>query len=288
MTTYSAITTLPDLDQAMALSEAMERMEPEPYGVCVLEIEDGSGLFEIGGYFIDRPDESELALAATAFGAKPFVLSEIGEKDWVSEVQRELSPVRAGRFLVYGSHDREVAKDAHYALEIEAAMAFGTGHHGTTRGCLLALDQLATEGFYPQRIADIGAGTGVLAMAAAKLWKRRCIATDIDPVAVATLKANARANDLTPWITAVQAVGFTSPVIRENGPYDLIFANILAGPLKKLAPSMRANCAYGGVIVLSGILNEQLAGVEAVYRSHGFSRIRLGQDKDWSTITMAG
>lgn len=286
MAIFSAITTLGDLKQAEALAEAIEAMTPEPYGVGVLEIEDGSGLLEVAGWFMEEPDESQLAICAAAFGAKDFVVSEVGEKDWVSEVQRELSPVRAGRFLVHGSHDREVARNARHPLEIEAAMAFGTGHHGTTRGCLLALHLLARAGFRPRRIADIGAGTGVLAMAAAMLWKQKCVATDIDQIAVETLAANARANRLGPWMRPVRATGFTSGVIRENGPDDLIFANILANPLKRMAPDMRANIAPGGVIVLSGILNEQCNGVEAMYRSHGFSRVRVGQDEDWSTLVM--
>lgn len=165
-------------------------------------------------------------------------------------------------------------------------MAFGTGHHGTTRGCLLALHLLARTGFRPRRIADIGSGTGILAMGAGSLWRRRSIATDIDPIAVETLRANARANRLGPWLFPVRAAGFAAPVIRRNGPYDLILANILANPLKRMAPAMRAHIAPGGVIVLSGILNEQRAGVEAVYRSHGFSRVRVGRDEDWSTLVM--
>ncbi|MFV0473155.1 MAG: 50S ribosomal protein L11 methyltransferase [Pikeienuella sp.] len=286
MTTFSAIATLPGQPAAEALTEALERTDPAPYGVGYLEIEDGSGLFEVSAYYQEQPDATQLALCAAAFGARPFTVSEIGERDWISEVQRELTPVRAGRFLVHGSHDRAAAKTARHALEIEAAMAFGTGHHGTTRGCLMALHLLAKSGFRPRRVADIGAGTGVLAMAAAMVWKRRCVASDIDEVAVATTRANAMANRLGPLITPLRAVGFTQPRLRAGGRYDLILANILANPLKRLAPAMRANAAPGGVIVLSGILNEQRAGVEAVYRAQGFSRIRVGRDGDWSTLMM--
>ena len=261
-------------------------MEPAPYGVGVFEIEDGSGDWEVAAFFMDRPNDVDLALIAAAFGARDFVISEIGERDWVSEVRRELKPVRAGRSLVHGSHDREAAKDFRHALEIEAAMAFGTGHHGTTRGCLNALHRLAKMGFHPKRVADIGCGTGVLAMAAASLWKLRCVASDIDPVAVATAKANFRANGLTFGGHLARAAGFRSDVVRRGGPYHLIFANILANPLKRLAPDMARHTAPGGVIVLSGVLNEQCAGVEAIYLGNGFSRLWISRDGEWSTLVL--
>ena len=168
MPTYSALTTLTGEDPARALGEAMERMEPEPYGVGVFEVEDGSGIWEVGGYFHDAPDEIVLEILATAFGAKSFLVSELPEVDWVAKVQRELHPVDAGRFFVYGSHDADKLPAGRIPLQVEATMAFGTGHHGTTLGCLLAFDRLYTEGLRPQNIADIGCGTAVLAMAA--LW----------------------------------------------------------------------------------------------------------------------
>lgn len=135
MPTFTALTTLPGEAQARALGDALERLDPEPMGVGVFEMEDGSGLWEIGGYFDDTPDEIALALLATAFNAKPFAVSEVPETDWVAKVKRELAPVEAGRFFVYGSHDADVVPEGKIALLIEAAMAFGTGHHGTTLGC---------------------------------------------------------------------------------------------------------------------------------------------------------
>ncbi|MEX2518466.1 MAG: 50S ribosomal protein L11 methyltransferase [Paracoccaceae bacterium] len=286
MTIFSAITTLPGLAPAEALAEALEGMDPAPYGVGVMEIEDGRGLWEVAAWFESPPDEVGLALAAAAFEARPFAVSEVGDRDWVSDVQRELAPVAAGRFLVHGSHDRAAAKNVRHALEIEAAMAFGTGHHGTTRGCLMALHLLAKAGFQPRRIADIGSGTGVLAMAAAMLWRRPTLASDIDQVAVETARANAAVNRLGPWIRSARATGFAAEAVRAGGPYDLVLANILANPLKRLAGAMRTHTAPGAVIVLSGVLNEQRAGVEAVYRAHGFARLHIGRDGDWSTLSM--
>ena len=286
MTIYTAIATIPGEAAADSLSAALEALASEPYGVGVFEVEDGSGLWEVAAYFMDPPDETGLALASAAFGASQFAVSAVGDRDWVAEVRRELAPVIAGRFIVHGAHDRAMAAGNRHALEIEAAMAFGTGHHGTTRGCLNAIDRLARIGFRPRRIADIGAGTAVLAMAAASVWRRPAIASDIDPVAVATSEANIRANRFGPDVRALQAVGFRSSVLRAAAPFDLILANILARPLKRLAPDMAWATAPGGVIVLSGILNEQADGVLAVYRSWGFATRWRSRDGEWTTLTL--
>jgi hypothetical protein len=146
MPTYTALTTLPGKAPAEALGEALESLSPEPTGVGVFEIEDDSGLWEVGAYFTEAPDEAGLALLATIHGAKDFTVSELPETDWVAHVKRELAPVVAGRFFVYGSHDADKVPADKVPLLIEAAMAFGTGHHGTTQGCLRAIDRLAGEG----------------------------------------------------------------------------------------------------------------------------------------------
>ena len=156
--------------------------------------DDGSGRWDAGGLFDGRPDAAGLALLAEVHGAAGFTVERVDDRDWVAQVRAELTPVEAGRFVVYGSHDRGRVPPSRIGLEIEAAQAFGTGHHATTQGCLLALDRLAKAGFRPRRVADVGAGTGVLAMAAARLWPLRAVAGDIDPVATATARANAAAN----------------------------------------------------------------------------------------------
>jgi ribosomal protein L11 methyltransferase len=165
-------------------------------------------------------------------------------------------------------------------------MAFGTGHHGTTRGCLLLLERLIRRGEKARKVADIGCGTGVLAMAAAKVWRVPCIATDIDPVASWTAAENVRANRLRPWVHAGQAVGFRSDLIRAWAPYDMIFANILAAPLKRMAPEVARHLAPGGAAILSGLLRSQTRGVEAVYAGHGLrceDRVELGE---WASLLM--
>lgn len=287
MPTFTAFTTLADQSRAEALAEAIEHLTPEPTGVGVFEIEDGSGLFEIGGYFIEAPDEIALALLAQAFKARDFVISELPETDWIAHVKRELAPVPAGRFFLYGSHDADKVPADVIPLAIDAAMAFGTGHHGTTKGCLLALDRLATLGFRAKNVADIGCGTAVLAMAAVKLWPGvPTIASDIDPVAVDTSLANLEFNDLSGQITCVTCPGFDDPALQAAAPFDLIFANILKGPLVDLAPDMARHAAPGGWIILSGILNPQADEVIAAYKDAGFDLRETDRLGEWSTLSL--
>ena len=290
MPTYSALTTLPGEAAARALADVMERMTPEPIGVGVFEIEDGSGLWEVGGYFLEHPDAVMLDVLSVAFSARPFAVSEVPDIDWVAKVRRELSPVDAGRFYVFGSHDADTVPDdpARVPLQIEATVAFGTGHHGTTLGCLCAFDRLAATGFAPARVADIGCGTAVLAMAAAAILPDAyVIASDIDEVAVEVAEANIAINHLGGRVDCVEAAGFAHPRLAEMAPYDLVFANILKGPLIELAPDMARNVATGGKVILSGLLAVQADAVIAAYQAAGFcsqSRDDLGE---WSTLVLA-
>lgn len=286
MPTFTAFTTLPGKDPATALGDAMENLTPEPTGVGVFEIEDGSGLWEVGGYFTEAPDEAALALLAVAFEAKAFVVSELPEVDWVAHVKRELTPVEAGRFFVYGSHDADKVPDGAEPLLIEAAMAFGTGHHGTTLGCLMALDRLADEGFVGENVADIGCGTAVLGMAAARIWPNPVLASDIDEVAVDVAEANVKANDLQGRVTCLEAAGFDHPDLLAKAPFDLVFANILKAPLVMLAPDMGAKIAAGGNAILSGILNEQADEVVAAYAAEGFAVHTREEIGEWTTLTL--
>lgn len=286
MPTFTALTTLPGKDQAEALGAAMERLDPEPTGVGVFELEDGSGLWEIGGYFTEAPDSAALALLAAAFGARDFAISELPETDWVAKVKRELSPVVAGRFFVYGSHDADKLPAGAESLLIEAAMAFGTGHHGTTLGCLKALDRLATEGFHGRKVVDIGCGTAVLAMGAARIWPEPVLASDIDEVAVEVAAANVRANDLDDRVHCLVATGFDHPEIGAAAPFDLIFANILKAPLIALAPDMASHLQPGGYAILSGILNEQADEVIAVYAENGINLVTREEIVEWTTLTL--
>ncbi|WP_299724367.1 50S ribosomal protein L11 methyltransferase [uncultured Tateyamaria sp.] len=284
MPTWTALTTLIGKAPAERLGTALEELDEAPTGVGVFEVEDGSGLWEVGAYFTDPPDETALMLLASAFGAKPFNISELPETDWVAHVRRELAPVEAGRFFVYGSHDVDKVPTGKHALLIEAAMAFGTGHHGTTLGCLRALDRLADAGFVGQSVVDIGCGTAVLAMGAAAIWPDPVMASDIDAQAVEVAEANLAANGMRDRVRVVEAAGFDHPDL--SGPYDLIFANILKGPLIALAPDLSARLGDGGYAILSGILNEQADAVLEIYVGCGNNLVHREQIGDWTTLTL--
>jgi ribosomal protein L11 methyltransferase len=286
MATYTALTTLKTRENAEGLGEALDEIWPAPTGVGVFEIEDGSGDWEVGAYFEEAPDEVALALLAAAFSANPFVISELPWRDWVAHVRRELTPVVAGRFFVYGSHDADKVPADAKPLLIEAAMAFGTGHHGTTQGCLRALDRLANEGFVAGSLADIGCGTAVLAMGAARIWPSRIIASDIDEVAVEVAEANVVANGLQGRVTCVEAAGFDHPDIAAAAPYDLVFANILKAPLIELAPDMARHLAPGGYAILSGILTGQADEVVEVYARNGINLSHREDIGDWTSLTL--
>jgi ribosomal protein L11 methyltransferase len=292
MPTFSALTTVMGEARANAIAQSLEQLEPKPVGVGVFEIEDDSGLWEIGAYYLDSPDAGLLDLVAAAFEAKPFALSEVPEIDWVAKVRRELSPVEAGRFYVYGSHDADkvpavLAQGGRVALQIEATVAFGTGHHGTTLGCLRAFDRLFDAGFRPARVADIGAGTAVLALAAAAvLPDALVIASDIDQVAVDVAVANVAINGLQGRIDCLEAAGFAHPRLQAAAPYDLIFANILKGPLVELAPDMARHTAPGGLIILSGLLVVQAEAITSAYVSQGFTPEAREDLGEWSALVL--
>ncbi|QGX99286.1 50S ribosomal protein L11 methyltransferase [Roseovarius faecimaris] len=286
MPTFTALTTLIGKEAAEALGAAMERLVPEPTGVGVFELEDGSGLWEVGGYFEAPPDEAGLALLAALYEARGFVVSQLPETDWVAHVKRELTPVEAGRFFVYGSHDAEKVPDGAEPLLIEASMAFGTGHHGTTLGCLRALDRMIGEGFEAGTVLDLGCGTAVLAMAAARVWPARILASDIDEVAVEVAQANVAANGLSGRVHCLEAAGFDHPDLDAAAPYDLIFANILKGPLILLAEDVTTHLAAGGRLILSGILNDQADEVIEHYTRAGNNLTCRDEIGDWTTLSL--
>lgn len=286
MTTFTALTTLSGKEQAYALGEALEELDPAPYGVGVFEVEDGSGVWEVGGYFLGEPDDIALRLLSAGFGAKDFVISELPDVDWVAHVRRELAPVEAGRFFVYGSHDADKLPEGRIGLLIEAAMAFGTGHHGTTLGCLRAFDRLLDQGKTFSDVLDLGCGTAVLAMAAVKALGVKATASDIDQVAIDVTMANARANGLEDQIVGVAAPGFENEVLKSSAPYDLIFANILKGPLIELAPDIAAHCAPNGNVILSGLLVEQAESIIQAYKAQGFDLVTQEDLGEWSALTL--
>ncbi|SLN32821.1 Ribosomal protein L11 methyltransferase [Aquimixticola soesokkakensis] len=286
MTTFTAYTKTRGKAPAEALGQLLEDLDEAPTGVGVFEIEDGSGLYEVAAYFEEAPDEVTLALLAMSQEADPFIISELPETDWVAHVKRELTPVEAGRFFVYGSHDADKLPAGRIGLLIEAAMAFGTGHHGTTLGCLRAFDKLVEQGRLFENVADIGAGTAVLGMAAAHVTPNPVIASDIDQQAVDVSRANVVANGLEGRVICLEAAGFAHPDILKAAPFDLVFANILKKPLIGLAPDMKSYVQSGGIAILSGILNEQAEEVIGVYAQNGFNLVEHARIVEWSTLVL--
>jgi ribosomal protein L11 methyltransferase len=213
------------------------------------------------------------------------VFETIAAQDWVAASLAELKPVIAGRFTVHGAHDRAALAPNRIGVEIEAALAFGTGHHGTTRGCLLALDGLIRQQ-RPRRILDIGTGTGVLAIAAAKASRQPVLASDIDREAVRIARENARLNGCAGLVACVHAAGLSAARFRARAPFDLVFANILLAPLTRLARPMREVLAPGARVVLSGLLATQENAAIAAYRPHGLVLVRRIPLGEWVTLVL--
>lgn len=258
------------------------------------EVDEDAGLWRLDAYFEGKPGAAAIRLLRTlvpsAAGAKPIV-EALPDEDWVTMSQQGLEPVTAGRF-----HIRNIAADpelpGHVNLLIEAGRAFGTGQHETTAGCLAMLDRMRRVGMRLRNVADIGTGTGLLAFAALNLWPRAyAIASDIDPVAVEISADNARANgvllgDGPGRLALVTAAGSNHPALIGRAPYDLLIANILAGPLIELAPSLCALVEDGGTILLAGLLNEQADAVLAAYRAQGMRLAERSDRGDWPTLRL--
>jgi ribosomal protein L11 methyltransferase len=210
---------------------------------------------------------------------------ELPDVEWVSLALQGLKPVRAGRIVVYGSHDRDKLRPSDLPILIEASQAFGTGHHGTTWGCLTMIGRIL-KCEKPARALDLGAGTGVLSITIAKLAHIPVLATDIDPIATKVAQDNVEKNGVAALVETETACGFEHNAIRNGGPYGLIVANILAKPLMALATRMACHLAAGGSIVLSGILESQRSQVIAVYANAGFRHVKTLTSEGWVTIHM--
>lgn len=257
--------------------------------VAVAAFEQPGGQWDVTLHFGDPPNETAIrdlvALSASEDAARTLQFGTIAAKDWVAASLEGLAPVPAGRFIVHGAHDRTRIPPNKIGIEIEAALAFGTGHHGTTRGCLLLFDEVL-RGRAPRHVLDLGTGSGVLAIAAAKALRRPVLASDIDARSVEVARENARLNGAGLLVHAIRATGFGAEDFAAFGPFDLVFANILANPLKALAQPMARQVIPGGVAILSGLLPHQAAGVVAAYRAAGFVLIRPMKLDGWSSLMM--
>ena len=293
-----------DASTAQNIADALaESFEAEQFAASAFE--ETPGRWSLAIHFRQRPDEAAVrALIASAAlpAAHALVFETLAPTDWVRKSLEGLAPVEAGRFVVHGAHDRARVRANRIGIEIEAALAFGTGHHGTTRGCLLALDRIvkarrrqrdASVGATAPRkrprraiALDIGTGTGVLAIAAAKALRRPVLASDIDVRAVTIARDNVRINRVGAVVEVIHAAGVLTRPFRGRAPYDLICANILLDPLKALATPMARLVAPNGQVVLSGLLTAQAGAALASYRARGLALARRVTLEGWATLTL--
>ncbi|MBC7282937.1 50S ribosomal protein L11 methyltransferase [Hoeflea sp.] len=276
---------------ARALDLLSTVFEEEGVPIATMETDEAKGLWEASVYAGGEPDaELRDRVARCLAGDFPGAAIEMevfGETDWITRSLEGLKPVRAGRFMVHGAHDRDAVRINDLAIELEAGQAFGTGHHGTTAGCLEMIDKVMRAvpgGRTIGPVLDLGTGSGVLAIAAAKLRPVKVLATDIDPVATRVARENVRSNHVAARVSCVTATGFHSTAFSREGPFGLIIANILARPLMRMAPDIKRNLSPGGSVILSGILASQRRQVLAAYNGQGMRHIETLWRNGWVTI----
>jgi ribosomal protein L11 methyltransferase len=261
--------------------------EEDGLPIAILEVDEDADIHEVSVYAEGDADAVENLVRDLLAGlslSRAVEREELPDIDWVTKSLEGLKPVRAGGFFVHGAHDRDKIEDGDIAIEIEAGLAFGTGHHGTTAGCLETIAQVVADE-KPANALDLGTGSAVLAIALAKRAQIPVLATDIDPVATDVATANSRLNGVGGLVECVTATGFDHPAFAR-GPFDLVVANILAGPLVELAPDMARHVKAGGSLVLSGILDRQEDAVLAAYIAAGFRHVRTLHREGWVTIRM--
>ena len=256
---------------------------------AIAAFEGPRGRWDITVHFAEAPDQVSIrelvGLAAGGEVAADIAFDIVEARDWVRATLEELVPVRAGRFIVHGQHDRAKVPPNKLGIEIEAALAFGTGHHGTTRGCLLLLDHVL-KAYRPRRVLDLGTGTGVLAIAVAKALHVKVLASDIDPLSVRVAYDNARRNGTGDLVETVRANGFSAPEFVPRAPFDLVLANVLANPLRQMATPMARHLAPSALVILSGLLPHQAQSVIAAYRTRGLVLQRRIQIEGWSSLLL--
>src|SRR6476620_9291213 len=256
---------------------------------AISAFEGPGGRCDITVHFADPPDQASVrelvGIAAGDEVAKVITFDTVEAKDWVKASLEDLVPVPAGHFVVHGAHDRMRVPANKLAIEIEAALAFGTGHHGTTRGCLLLLDHVL-KAYQPRRVLDLGTGTGVLGIAAAKALKIGVLGSDIDAPSVAVARENARLNETGRLVQVIRATGFSAPEFARRGPFDLVLANILANPLRPLATPLAKQLAPSALVIMSGLLTPQAPAVIAAYRARGLVPLRHLRIEGWSSLLL--
>lgn len=291
MTAFKAVWSGSKAALEAAETQLTEVLFPPAEAVSLVKsddaLDDDAVSWRLEVYFAESPDTDRLAAALGGLGLGAAHVEALPDIDWVAHALEGLGVIRAGRFVLFGTHDAERLPngDGDIAIRIDANQAFGTGHHPTTAGCLTLLDRL--EGIAPAQILDLGAGSAVLAIAAAKLWDRPVLATDVDARSVEIAAENAEINGVADRVEALLADGFDHPTIAARAPFDFVFANILAGPLVALAPAMAAHMARSGRVLLAGLMADQEAEVAAAYERAGFRRLNRLDHATWPVLLFA-
>ena len=269
---------------AEAAAEAIDADDVlEGVTYSILEEDEDRDIWRIDAFPTTEAEDAQLQAVLVGYAELNLTVETLADADWLAMALSGLPPVRAGRFFIYGIHDRGQAPVSTVNLRIEAGAAFGTGHHGTTVGCLIAYNDLLKSHRF-NRVLDVGAGTGVLAIAASKTGTKTAVGTDIDPISVRISNENATLNQSRARF--VHANGLNHRKVRQDAPYDLVFANILARPLVSLSMPIRGALKPGGLVILSGLLRTQERFVKAAYLSHGFRLVRRIHRDAWCTLVM--
>ena len=274
------------------VDDLVERLDELALSVSAFEA-DGDGADRAPTWRIEllldvEPDTAGIARAVAEAGlpGADLTVDVVPETDWLTATARQFPPVRAGRFVAHGSHARDRLPVDAIPVEVDAGLAFGSGEHATTQGCLMAMSRIARR---PRRVLDLGCGSAVLAIAAARLWPAaRVLAADNDPVAVRVAAANVRINRVASRVETLVSEGYAASAIRRAAPFELILANILADPLIELAPALARHLAPGGHAILSGLLDRQAEAVTAAHARHGVRLVHRRDIGPWTTLLLRG
>ena len=270
---------------AREICSLIERMTPLPIGIGFFELDDETSTFEVEAYFKEKPNISEILLLELLYNTT-IKISLLEKVDWIAKVQKNLTPISIENIYIHGSHHRKTLNPNKINIEIQAAMAFGTGHHATTRSCIRLFLGLTRRGIKFKNVADIGCGTGVLSMVAAKAIGTMVTAVDNDIIAVDTTKLNFLNNKLSSPHRVFKSDDFRHYMVSTRGKFDLIFANILFLPLKSMVKRAAEVIKNGGIIILSGISHQQATRVEKVYFNHSFKRVDVLREGPWTSLAL--
>ncbi len=272
-----------DVVQPEQLSAALERFIPSPTGIDI-SARESEQRHELCAYFAKPPNATQIELLRAAFEIDAIDISRLPDTNWLALANSKFSPIFTKKLYIHGTHNHATIPEGLEPILIDSTMAFGTGHHGSTIGCLKAIENLSQTGFVPKSMVDIGCGTAILAMSAVRIWDISVVASDIDPEAISVAAMNIKANDLDQQIECFCARGFDHQQLIALAPFDLIVANITMSSLLCLATEIRQHSLIGGYIILSGLLHQQAEPVAVAYKQLGYRLMTCIRVAEWSTL----